>query len=107
MKFAAAYMMAIMAGKEPSRENLEEMLNAVGIEWTSQGDELLKQHGRQGDRRDLGDGSGEACHCITEAPTTDLSTKIAQPTQAECTTPTRDSRSAPSCRIIKHPINPY
>ena len=41
MKFAAAYMMAIMAGKEPSRENLEEMLNAVGIEWTSQGDELL------------------------------------------------------------------
>ena len=41
MKFAAAYMMAIMAGKEPSRENLEEMLNAVGIEWTPQGDELL------------------------------------------------------------------
>ena len=41
MKFAAAYMMAIMAGKEPTRENLEEILNAVGIEWTSQGDELL------------------------------------------------------------------
>ena len=43
MKFAAAYLLTVLGGKEPTKENIEAILSSVGVEWGKNGDALLKQ----------------------------------------------------------------
>ena len=43
MKFAAAYLLTVLGGKEPTKENIEAILSSVGVEWGKNGDTLLKQ----------------------------------------------------------------
>ena len=42
MRFAAAYLLVKLSGREPTKENIPALLESVGIEWTPRGDELLK-----------------------------------------------------------------
>ena len=41
MKYVAAYLLTVLGGKEPTKENLEALLGSVGIEWEPRGDVLL------------------------------------------------------------------
>ena len=41
MKFAAAYLLCVLGGKDPTKENLEALLGSVGIDWEKRGDDLL------------------------------------------------------------------
>ena len=41
MKYVAAYLLTVLGGKEPTKENLEALLGSVGIEWEPRGDALL------------------------------------------------------------------
>ena len=41
MKYVAAYLLTVLGGKEPTKENLEALLGSVGIDWEARGDTLL------------------------------------------------------------------
>ena len=41
MKYVAAYLLTVLGGKEPTKENLEALLGSVGIDWEPRGDTLL------------------------------------------------------------------